>query len=316
MKQKIYISGVVSALIVYTGIIFKVNHWAGANILLTVGMATFVLLFLPLALINSFKADDNNQSYTLYIVTWITCLVIFTSMLFKIMDWPHAGIMLAIALPFPFVVFLPVFLFVTARIRNFNIYNTVFILMFLGIHSVVSALLALNVTRQRVTESLNISLNYNRMEIALNKMPVSSHQSAVIIKIDKVLDIINEYQNIVLKHEGTTRGKWDIDPGASRIPDSVRPASVSLLEAGDSPAGTELVKELNSLISEMQNTPGYKEIAKVAPDIFDLGLPDGTEPPAAIRIFTDSNISWALIYLDGLENNLKLIRTAGIIDLK
>jgi hypothetical protein len=66
-------------------------------------------------------------------------------MLFKVMHWPYAGHLLMISLPFPFVVFLPVWLYFTARIKNFNINNTIFVLFLLALHAVFSALLALNI---------------------------------------------------------------------------------------------------------------------------------------------------------------------------
>ena len=115
MKQKIYIFGVITALVIFAGIIFKINHFAGAGILMIVSMVTLVLLFLPVALINNYKAEGTRQNLPLYFVTWMTCFVVFLAMLFKIMHWPYAGILMTIALPFPYVVFLPVFLIVTAR---------------------------------------------------------------------------------------------------------------------------------------------------------------------------------------------------------
>ncbi|TFG41330.1 MAG: hypothetical protein E4H43_04505, partial [Bacteroidia bacterium] len=124
MKQKIYLLGLITVLLVFTGLVFKINHLAGAGELLSTGIGTFVLIFMPIALRNHFKAEGTRQNLPLYIVTWLTCFVVFTGMLFKIMHWPHAGIILLVALPFPYVVFLPVFLTVTSKNKNFSIYNT------------------------------------------------------------------------------------------------------------------------------------------------------------------------------------------------
>jgi len=48
MKQRIYILGVITAMIVFTGTILKINHYPGAAILLIAGIVSLVLLFLPL----------------------------------------------------------------------------------------------------------------------------------------------------------------------------------------------------------------------------------------------------------------------------
>ena len=108
MKQKLYILGVVAAMITSTGAIFKVNHWPAAGILIVAGTLILVLLFLPAALINNYKAEGNKQNKVLYIVTYITCFVVFIAMLFKIISVcgervdPRASEFLAILRPFEF----------------------------------------------------------------------------------------------------------------------------------------------------------------------------------------------------------------------
>lgn len=144
MRQKIYLIGIIDTFIILTGAIFKIMHWPGAGILMTFGFAALVLIFIPMALINNYRSGDNKEYLSLYIVTWLTCLVVFTSMIFKIQHWPGAGVGLLIAMPFPYLFFLPVFLIVTRKNQNFNIYNTVCVLLLLVINSVFSALLALN----------------------------------------------------------------------------------------------------------------------------------------------------------------------------
>ena len=187
MKQKIYILGVITAMIVFTGTIFKINHYPGAAILLIAGIASLVLLFLPLALVNHYRANGNRKNLLLYIVTYITCFVVFTAMLFKLMHWPHAGILLTIAIPFPYVVFLPVFIVVTSKDKNFNIYNTVFVLLLLALNSVFSGLLALNVTSERIADSYQLSRNYINQQRGLSLLPGTDTKSAVNIKIDEVI---------------------------------------------------------------------------------------------------------------------------------
>lgn len=164
MKQKIYILGIITALILFAGTMFKVNHWPAAAALLIIGISTLLIIFLPLALINHYRNEGNRQNLLLYLVTWLTCFVVFTAMLFKILHWPGAGYYLLIALPFPYVVFLPVYLIVTSKNKNFNIYNTVFILFLMAGQSVFSAFLALGVSREKINDSVAMSTHYNRIK--------------------------------------------------------------------------------------------------------------------------------------------------------
>jgi putative Mn2+ efflux pump MntP len=306
MKQKIYILGVVTTLITFTGAIFKVNHWPAAGILLTLGLVTLALIFIPAALINQYKAEERKESLTLYIVTGITCFVVFTAMLFKIQHWPYAGVLLTIALPFPYV---PVFLGVTAKNKNFNIYNTVFVLFLLALNSVFAALLALNVTKTKIDDSYNLARNYNKLETVLAKLPAGEPQNPVNVKIGEALKIVEEYQGLILRSEGISLEQWNANAGNLYRPDSRNIASAELSSSEAAPLGGRLEKSLKSLISEMQNTPGYEAIAKAAPGLFYFSELD-PESVWGEMLFQQNTLSWSLITLDGLKANLQMIKTS------
>jgi hypothetical protein len=310
MKQKIYIYGLIAALIIVAGTVFKVNHLPGAGILLTVGIAALVLFFIPSALISNYKSGDNRQSRSLYIITWITCFIIFSAMLFKVQHWPFAGALLTIAIPFPYVVFLPVFLFVTSKNKNFNIYNTVFVLLLLALNSVFSGLLALNVAKTRIDESYNLSRNYISMETVLKQIPHKNEGSSVAVKIDEVLKIVNDYRGKILKDEDLSSELWNKEPGGLWRPNARGIAAVSILNTNGSYAGEELQKGIKDLISELEKNSGYESLAKAAPAIFNYS-DGGDEPDSwARQIFSDNTLSWSLMYLDGLEANLNMIKAS------
>lgn len=312
MKQKIYNLGVISAIILSTGVILKMEHWPGAGILITAGTLILVLLFFPAALINNYKAEGNNQNRLLYIITYITCFVVFIGILFKIMHWPNAGVALLIALPFPYIVFLPVFLIVTSKNKNFNIYYTVFVLLLLAMNSVFSGLLSLNVSKETIDDSYNISRDYNKVEAAMAQLPVIVNESAVNKKIDEIVKITNDYQDLILKHEGMTREQWKKDPGNLVRPDNVNTAASILADNGEITPGMKLDKAITELIDLMKQTKGFVDAAKALPSILDLDEEKGKDD--AVNFYNRNifvPLSWALIYLDGLETNLYMIKTSG-----
>ena len=306
MKQKIYIIGVLTVIAVFTGTIFKVNHYPGAGILLTTGIASLVLLFLPMALINHYRSEESRKNILLYIIIYITCFVVFTSMLFKLMHWPYAGVLLTIALPFPYIVFLPVFISVTSKDKNFNIYNTVFVLLLLALNSVFSGLLALNVTSEKVKDSFTLSGNYNKQEMVLGDLGALKPESAVNVKIDEVIKTVNDCRDLILKIDDKTGEQWKKNPGNISRPDFRGSAATALGESGIKSAA-RLDRELNELIRLMAVTPGYETLAKNGPAIFNL-RPD--DPSWSKEVFNDF-IGWVLIYLDGLEANLLTIKMSG-----
>ena len=310
MKQKIYIFGLITTLVVFTGTIFKVNHFPGAGIMLTLGLTTLVLFFIPVALINHYKSEESSHNILLYFVTWLTCFVMFTAMLFKLQHWPGAGIMLTIAIPFPYVIFLPIFLTVTSRNKNFNIYNTVFVLLLLALNSVFAALLALNVSKDRIDDSYDLSENYNRLEKVLIQLPDSYPQSTVDLKIDEVLKIINECQILILQDAGLTLEQWSSNPDNLKNPTARGVGFEALAMDSDLPPAYALLKGLNSLIDEMENTPGYEIFAKNSTVIADYRTRMETETEWVNRMILDTNLAWSLIFLDGLKTDLLLIKAS------
>lgn len=311
MKQKKYILGLISAMIISTGLILKVEHWPLAQIFIATGIFMLVVVFFPAALISSYKAEGNKQNRLLYIATYITCFVVFTGMLFKIQHWPFAGTALLIALPFPYIVFLPVFLIVTSKNKNFNIYNTVFVLLLLALNSVFSCLLALNVSKEVIDDSYNLSKNYKRLEAVVTQLPLRDQQSPVNLKIDEVLKIVNDYQDMILKQEGLTKEQWDVNPGNLWRPEARAVAGIAIYKPDGPYHGLELRNALKDLILELRKSPGYENLARVAPVILDYSEDNFAADPRTQYDFSLSPLAWSLIYLDGLEANLNVIKASS-----
>ena len=312
MKQKIFLLGLITIAMIVIGALFKINHWPGGGQLLILGIVLLVFAFLPLALRNHYMTEGNNKNMVLYIVTWLTCLVVFGGMLFKTMHWPGAGKILMIALPFPYVVFLPVFLAVTAKDKNFSIHNTVSVLFLLTGISVFSALLALNVSKERIDDSMQLSRSYNSLEAMLDEIPAAAGQASVIIKTDELLGIIDDYQSKIFSVEGMSEEEWNNDPRTFPRPEKTSVANKALfIEGKNSTYDTRLHARLGDLVSELQKSAANEEIAGKIPLIFDFyETPDDDLGWTQGKFVVTPGV-WSLIYLDALETNLKLLK-AGI----
>lgn len=313
MKQKLYILGIVTTVLIFTGTIFKVSHWPGAGYMLTGGLVILILFFIPAALINHYRAEGSNRNKLIYIITWVTSFIVFTSMLFKIMHWPYAGVLMTLALPFPYVVFLPVFLYVTSRNKNYNIYNTVFILLLLALNSVFGTLLALNVSKERIEESFNLSQNYYRLENVLSQFTVNDQGSQIIKEIDYLIELADYYQARMLQLDMNTPENWHNDPRSLVRSDS-RVIPSAAIATKDSPPGIEMVKGIRKLIAALEKTPGYEGMAEMAKELLDFN-PQNGEVDDFVRInLIDNSLGMALIGLDGLKADLLLmkIQASGI----
>lgn len=312
MKQKIYILGLISAMILVAGAMFKVNHWPAAGILITIGTFLLAFLFLPSALINHFEAHGTPQNRLLYIVTYATLLIVFTSMLFKIMHWPYAGYILFIAIPFPFVVFLPVWLYVTSGIKNFDINNTVFVLFLLALQAVFSALLSLNVTREKINNSLEFSKSLYSLNYNIEKSRASEGKSSVDISADEVIKNIEECRQLLYSRTGITREGLQTGTGVDIFMDSRNIALQTLLLPGEPSPGTKLEKSVRNYISEINKIPGCKDLSQQAGNLFYLNEVE-EESTWAEMMFADDYLSWIIVNLDAMENVVRVIQS-GILN--
>ena len=308
MKQKIYILGLATAIIVFLGTLFKVNHWPGAAILLVVGITILVFVFMPLALVSSYKAEGNKGKRLLYIVTWLTAFLIFTAMLFKIQHWALSGLLMLVSIPFPFVVFLPVYLMSRPGNTNENIYSTVSVLFLLMIISCFTGLLALNVSKDKMIDSYTIVNNYSRSSEAAEKLEISSQSPAVQL-IDELIGLTRKYRDLYL---GSSVYFPDMGKGG------LGPYQGSLLsQNNDIRFGKEkeavhsaLLSGLGDLVSLLEETPGCESLAAAAPSVFNLRKTPGGNYNWDSDLILAPTHPWLLVYLVGLENNLRLMKVS------
>jgi hypothetical protein len=151
MKNKMYIVGLVSVMLIGLGGICKINHFPGAGILLTIGIVALSFWFFPIAFISTYRQNESKNGL-IYLMAALMGIILFTSALFKIMHWPGASIMLIVATLFPVGVFLPVFIVHFARQKEESIKNFMYIMFLLVFISGMASLLAVNVSYRIVRD--------------------------------------------------------------------------------------------------------------------------------------------------------------------
>jgi hypothetical protein len=230
-------------------------------------------------------------------------------MLFKIQHWPFAGYLVLIAVPFPFVVFLPVWLYVTSRIKNFDINNTVFVLFLLALQAVFSVLLALNVTKEKIDYTLQMTNQLSSFNSKIESISVVSEKSSVALSADQVIAQIDVCRQLLFNRTEITRKGLQERTVSYRYLDSKDiPAGLLLAPSGTYPA-EKLNSDLNNFISEIEKLPEGENIAKEARDLFDLTQVSGDETPWQYKMFRDVYLTWILVELDGMENFVRVIQT-------
>lgn len=116
MKKAMIISGTASATLLSIGLFFKFMHWPGASIGILLGITLLSLVFLPLMFILKIKEKQNVKDKITIGIGAFAGILISLGILFKIMHWPYANMMMNSSIAILMLLFLPFYFF--SGIRN------------------------------------------------------------------------------------------------------------------------------------------------------------------------------------------------------
>jgi hypothetical protein len=193
MKKFIYISGIVIINIFVFGALLKIMHWPGANILITMGLSSFCLCFLPTAMNLSYKGNGKKFK-SLYIAGFICAFITFIGAMFKIEHWQGAGWFLIVGIPLPFLYFLPVYIYHQNKAKETSALNLLGIMFLMVYIAIFSAILALNVSRD-ILEAFNTDEN----DISKTNVLFANENKQMYENLEKSGEAINKEKLIELK---------------------------------------------------------------------------------------------------------------------
>lgn len=96
MTRTTKIIALVAAVLILIGTLFKISHWPGANVILSVGLATSMLLFLSLVTVFLKKLVTGFGQFN-GIFSSIIVMIALLAFIFKLLHWPGAGKLVWIA---------------------------------------------------------------------------------------------------------------------------------------------------------------------------------------------------------------------------
>lgn len=148
-KKKIFmfVSAFLASMLFIMGILFKVQHWPGAAIVLTLASISGIFMFIPSFLFNSLKNTDKRSEKLLLILAACGSILFVAGLLFKIQHWPMASIFFMSGLTLLFVVVFP--WYTVRKYKNETTIKSEFIFMVVGSVAILlpSALVSLNLQR-------------------------------------------------------------------------------------------------------------------------------------------------------------------------
>jgi len=131
MKKTMLLLGIFSAVTIIIGTVFKMLHWPASGILLTLGLTSFSLAFLPLFMMVRIRdtREKKKKVNRVLLVTGLMAGILFSlGSLLKVMHWPGANVTLGVSL-IAALVFLILFLVNIAKDKSNWIENFTYIML-------------------------------------------------------------------------------------------------------------------------------------------------------------------------------------------
>jgi hypothetical protein len=185
MKKSMTVSGTVSVAMLILGSIFKIMHWPGAGVLLVLGIIISSLIFLPLMAILKNKEINVKTDKLILILGTIVGILFCNFVLFKVMHWPGADMLLFSSISLASFVFLPIYFFTGIRkpeTRVNTITSSILLVMIIGLQFTL-------INTRPARKQLQIKMyNYIQSEELLAQMQKQMNDST---ETKKLVDDIN-----------------------------------------------------------------------------------------------------------------------------
>lgn len=124
MKKIMKISGIATVFFTTVGAILKTSHLPGAGMCIVLGGFTFSLIFLPLLIAIKFKDEESKVDKTVFSFGFLIAIILSAGLIFKLMHWPFANIMMLSSTVIFTFVYVPVYFF--SRVRRPELrFNTI-----------------------------------------------------------------------------------------------------------------------------------------------------------------------------------------------
>lgn len=93
-KLFLFISAFLSGVAFIIGMLFKIQHWPGAGLVISFGLFSGIFIFIPSLLYHLFTDKDKKYKRPLYLTGSLALMIYCTGFWFRLMHWPLANILI------------------------------------------------------------------------------------------------------------------------------------------------------------------------------------------------------------------------------
>lgn len=170
MKKTMIISGVISAICFITGTVFKFNHWPGAGIIFVLAFAIFALLFLPLMSVLKMRENKGTRNKIVLIAGTLLGITAVLGVLFKVMHWPGASILMYVTVFGLMCAFIPLYFFSGIRNPEYKVNTIVTTVLLVGGAGMLMSLMSVKPTWYYMNMNIQSDGMLRNEVSALNKV--------------------------------------------------------------------------------------------------------------------------------------------------
>jgi hypothetical protein len=194
MRRTMHITGITAAILLLLGSIFKIQHWPGSSLMYILGGISLCLLFMPLFLAVRIKEKPGKISTISNITGILGGIALCLGILFKIMHWPFADILMNIGGVLLILIFLPLYIYNGAKKNQLKTKTIVPIIVAVAGFSLMFSLVRLrssqHITKSRINYYNNINQNL-KATLSLNEVLATNLQTDSSLNTNSI-NTINE----------------------------------------------------------------------------------------------------------------------------
>jgi hypothetical protein len=231
-KLFLFISAFIGGMCLIIGTMFKVQHWPGAGILLSLSALFGIFFFIPALLASKLQDQENKAKRPVYILGAIGIICYGAGMLFKIQHWPLAGMIMVLGVIVLGCVAFPLYTWFTWKEESHI--STRFLYMIIGMLLIIVPGALINISLQRGYEKgfyphlAGQQLMYDFISARNNSLLATYHDSLSYPPMEQIhlrtTELVSYISDIQVKMVQASEGK----PGQP----AVSPDQIKQTEAG------------------------------------------------------------------------------------
>lgn len=167
MRRTMHITGITSATLLLLGSIFKIQHWPGAGLMFVLGAAGLCLLFMPLFLAVRIKEKPGKLTTVSNIIGVLGGIALCFGILFKIMHWPFANILMNTGSFLLVLLFLPIYIYNGYKTKQLKTKTIVPVVIAIAGFTLMFSLIKLRNSSDVTIAQHNIQYNIDNENAAL-----------------------------------------------------------------------------------------------------------------------------------------------------